>query len=404
MSATAAVGVDIGAETIWVADSPTAAVIPIHLSSPDWWEQLIAQVSPGALVACEPTGWHYSAPVIAVLHHTGCKVLQVEHRVTRHVRELRVSAIKNDRTDARALAYIAQQHRDGLPILGVQLVSPHVISRVTELRMYIWSYIRADQERTRSTNRLRQLAHSVWPALDSSLETYQRAILAGFITPTELRDVAARLEKETGQPKSERVWPHGYEHHTSRANLLRLVEALPDWLDGSYMRGIIADEAQVNDYHAHRKDILRDLIENLAAAPPFTDLAQLWLTMPGSSLYRIATLLVATHGQPDILTATQFRAAFGAHPHTSESGEDKESEMARQGFRPAKREIHMWVIYLLSSVAPDNPVRRTFQRLKSQGHKNAMAVTRAKLVNILYGIMRTSTPYSPTLDTQEGDQ
>jgi hypothetical protein len=53
-------------------------------------------------VACEPTGWHYSAPVIAVLHHTGCKVLQVEHRVTRHVRELRVSAIKNDGTDALA--------------------------------------------------------------------------------------------------------------------------------------------------------------------------------------------------------------------------------------------------------------------------------------------------------------
>jgi hypothetical protein len=59
---------------------------------------------------------------------------------------------------------------------------------------------------------------------------------------------------------------------------------------------------------------------------------------------------------------------------------------------------------LIGPNTPNNPVRQTFQRLKSQGHKNAMAVTRAKLVNILYGIMRTSTPYSPTLDTQEGDQ
>lgn len=222
------VGIDIGADAIHVATSyePRDKVQVIALTDTDWFEQLSAIVHVGCIVALEPTGWHYSAPIVAALQQIGALVLRVEHRITGKVRELRISGAKRDLTDAQALCYIAtHQARD--QFRGVRPAEPETENRVTALRLLVWSYVRATKEKTRTQNRIRQLAHSIWPSLDNRLEIYLRAVKHGAATPAELRALVADLKEVDAAKGHKQKYPTSYNHKTSRANLYSLVETLP---------------------------------------------------------------------------------------------------------------------------------------------------------------------------------
>lgn len=140
-----AIGIDISAERLHVATSPHPRE-PIHeidLTDPNWHCQLAAIIPPGATVGYEPTGFHYSGPIVATLQHIGCHVIQVEHRATGLAREWRISGVKEDMTDAQALCYIAQQYALGTPPRGIHPITPGRSEAVTALRGLIWTHIRA---------------------------------------------------------------------------------------------------------------------------------------------------------------------------------------------------------------------------------------------------------------------
>src|SRR5260221_12316665 len=104
-----AFGVDISAEKLHIVSWPPArnGYHVIDLTDPTWHLTVAQVIQPSSIVAYEPTGWHYSAPLVALLHHLGCTVVTVEHRITGQIRTLRNSGMKKDMTDAQALAYIA---------------------------------------------------------------------------------------------------------------------------------------------------------------------------------------------------------------------------------------------------------------------------------------------------------
>lgn len=383
-----ALGIDIGAAQLHVAWSPDPrqAVEVLELESQDWQDRLIALVPPGATVAYEPTGWHYSAPVVAVLHHIGCTVLQVEHRITGMVRTLRVSGVKKDMTDAQALAYIAATHASA-PMRGVHTSLPNIDNRVTSLRMLIWAHVRAVKERTRTANRLRQMAHSVWPALDQKLTVYLRAIRAGAITPAELRGLAIELDTD------EEARPTDYNHATRRRELAALVAALPPWLDVSYLRDTIQREAIALEHHNDQVTEIADLINAAIHEEPFAQVSALWSTIPAAGPFWLAALHVATHGHAADLTIGEFKASVGSHPHISQSGETADSSAARQGFKPAKVALYIWTMTLIRM--GDNPVAATFERRKDAGQGFGIQAARAKLCASLYGVAKNGTTYNP---------
>jgi transposase len=397
-SAALVAGIDIGASELHVATSTDKAqpVISLDLTDLTWAEQLSAILAPGALVAVEPTGWHYSAPIIALLQHIGAQVLIVEHRVTGKVRDLRVAGVKNDTTDARALFYAALQAAQEQPLHGTHPAQPDLESASAGLRLLILSHKRAVKECTRTTNRLHQVAHSIWPALGQHLSTYLRAINAGFITPADLHHLVGKFSLGDGH-----YFPLGFEHGTSRNNLKRLADDLPPWLDGERMRPVIQSEADNLAINEQRAQVTAELIQKMVTDPPFKDITRLWLTIPAAGLLDCAAIHGATHGQAKTLTPAQFRAMVGAHPHTSQSGETTESSASRQGFAPAKAALYLWVLRLIKQA--DNPVAEVYQTRKAAGYRYSMAAARFKLVNILSGIARTGTPYIYAVPGERND-
>lgn len=405
---TVALGVDIGAKAIHVATSgdPRSRVTVIELSDHDWHNQLAAFVSPGETVAAyEPTGWHYSAPIVATLQHAGATLLQVEHRITGIVRDLKVSGVKKDKTDAHALATIAARHHLEAYRGVHQVQTTDLLLATNTLRALVWSYIRTDKETVRTTNRLRQMAHSIWPSLSKHLGPYLVAIqTADAITPAELRSLARRLAiiRDEKPAKGERrVYPYGYEEPATRTALHNLVETLPLWLDWTPLRPVIQRESFIiREQEARQEDAERLIIKALQTEH-FAQVADLWLTVPGAGHIAIASILAACHGDPTSISLRQFKASLGSHPRLSQSGETEESSAARQGFKPAKKYLYLWTMALLNpDVAPaNNPIRATFD--DRRGEEHAIRRARAKLCAILHGIARSGQPYDPNYAAQE---
>jgi transposase len=395
-----AVGIDVGADNLHIALSHerTAPVYRIDLVDPLWHIRLAEFISSGDVVALEPTGWHYAAPVIAALAHIGACILIVEHRVTGQIRDLKIAGVKNDKTDARALHYIAHHHQQE-PFYGVNSVHPTLQASAMGLRMMIHAYMRSDKERTRTLNRIRQMTHSVAPILNIEIKTYLHAVGAGYSDLDAVRDLAAELARIDGvERRRDRVYPEGYKTEGKRAALYDLVEQLPVWSGNRVLTDVIADEyAAWRDIDA-RKDRLEAAIGAIAAREPFGDLTSLWMSVPGVGLTLCAMLHAATRGLASYLTPEQFRASLGSHPRISSSGKSAESIAAAGGFRPAKKLLHLAEMYLIR--VGDNPVADTFAYHKARGEKYAMQKARAKLVNILSGVARTGTPYDPALHVE----
>ena len=88
------VGIDISAKALTVAityvlDQRGNPIPPYHLDLNDlWWQRLLDLCTPRGIVVCEPTGWHYSAPVVQLLHDYGCEVYYADHYAANDIRRL----------------------------------------------------------------------------------------------------------------------------------------------------------------------------------------------------------------------------------------------------------------------------------------------------------------------------
>lgn len=375
-------GIDIGADTIHVCTdlNPKTPVTALDLTKPDWWRELAALIPPGTTAALEPTGSHYSAPVIAALRHMGAAPVLINHATTGHVRELQIAGVKNDKTDARALAYIARALTQGERIRGTMTPLPGDL-RAYGLRLTILAHARATKETTRTTNRLHQMAHAIAPILSQRLETYLRAARAGAVTATEIRDLA------TNPPLPD------YKHHATRRALTELAAALPPWADGEPLRTAITAELYTLTTAEEHRTHLRAEIEAEMRSAPFAHFCHLWQPIPRYSPLYAAAILGATKGSPDLMTLARLKAAIGSHPKSAQSGQTTQTRAARQGFKPARAAMYLWTLGLIQE--GQNPIAATFHKHKSAGERNAIYISRAKLAAILSGCARTGKPYNP---------
>ena len=392
------IGIDISTRTLWIAYASGIPPAKINLKDPDWQFQLLKIVPHGATVALEPTGWAYSAPIIRALQYIGATVFMVEHSTTGYVRKAQVSIAKTDQTDAHALRCIAlEPHK----YRGISKTDDRLTTRNVRLRLLTHAYMRSDKERTRSMNRMRQLAHSIHPRLGLSFPTYLKAIREGFISPDELRTLAAQIQQWKTTPRGQRAHiqiPERYQSGNVSRHFLKLVETLPEWANAEGIHDLIARECRNYRYFSkQRRVVRRDLHNLIAGEPDWAGLGRLWMTVPGSNLGWIGAIISATHGQVKTLTPDRFRAALGVHPKISQSGESAEGIAGRPGFKRAKAAIHLWTVGLISAHKyKPNPIGACFAQHEARKHKGAFFAARAKLANVLYGIAKNETAYQFT--------
>jgi transposase len=402
---THAAGIDIGKASLHLATGYTRAddVVRIDVADPLWHVRLTALIPAGATVALEPTGWHYSQPVMRTLQAHGARILIVEHSQTAHVRELNLSGVKNDRTDARALAYIAAHHAQA-QFLKVHEGRPDEEGATAALRLIIYAHRRANREFARATNRIRALAHSIWPLLEQELTLYTRCLEAGAATPRQLRILAEHVAAyHNGELPHKQAWEAcpPFFRTDGRAQKLRdLIAALPAWLENDNIAPALFAEHAARAHFKAEAEQLGQLVAEAVDQPPFKRLTNLWLTVPFAGRVPIATIHAATHAQADRLTPAQFRAAIGHHPARTESGETAISRASRAGFAPAKAAIHLWAMSLIKQ--GDNPIAVAFRRARDAGHTRPLSLAKSKLLNILSGIARSGQPYDPNHAMKDG--
>jgi hypothetical protein len=379
----------------------------IRVDQPGWDELLLGMVRSGrpglrgeagegpVAVALEPTGGHYSAPIVHCLAtRADVALLYVNHGHTRHVRETFVSGQKTDRHDAQALAVCALDlERNGLVPRGCQLnahLSPGA-EPTAALRLALNSRARATRESVRIRNCLRAYAHGIWPALDVQFGTYLNALCLpeAAITPQQLAALA--LELDAQHPA------RGHPFHATRSRYLlrELVAALANAPEpGAAL--VEAMRVQAQQYAASQALVAAAdaSLERLVDDAQIRGLTALWRTVPCASTCAIAALHAATYCRAAEFTPDQFRAAVGCRPQRQESGTSQDACQPRSGYRLATSSLHLWTLLLLNPVAtPPNAVRTYFQALKEAGKRHCLASARGKLARMLCGIARTGTPY-----------
>ncbi|MCC6972960.1 MAG: transposase [Anaerolineae bacterium] len=374
------VGIDIGATAIHVATSSAAhaPVKVINLDDPDWHTQLISLIPLGAVVACEPTGWHYSAPIMRAVNQVDCQLVTVQHATTGQIRALRIAGVKTDKTDARALAYAAEQAAAGTPLRGTRPVDPTMTSEVDALRLMILAHRRAVKETTRTINRLQQIAHAISPSLAQGIDAYATAIERGYITPQEL---SIALNDKT-------------IHHLTRRALTKVCSGIPPYVSiSATTRTLIGSEVEALNVHRTRAGQLEGFIGEVITTPPFAHLFNLWSSVPGAGVLSLAPIIAACHASAEIMSLAEFKASLGSHPRRSESGETKQTSASRQGFKPGKAALYLWTMSLIRM--DNNAVAERFKLAKARNARHAIRIARAKLCEILWAIARTGKPYDP---------
>jgi transposase len=390
-----AVGLDIGKGSIMVccaaADRQPARWTTtriVYKANDGWPAQLRSAVPPGAVVALEPTGFHYMQPPVNALEGYAT-IWQIPTTATEHARIAQVSRTKTDRTDAQALALIATWITQGSVIPGAYPFRSELENAVTALRLLVNDHTRTTRSSVRLQNQVDALAFSLWPAITEKKDTWLRAAHAGYITPQEVRALSSMDESDRRQvqhPDGSRAYPNGQADY----HLHKLAARLPDHEGSPAVRsGLSRLLAQIWQLERNLAGLLVS-IEDAAQQPPFGEITRRWMTVPNATLYACAALHVATRGRALTYDKNQFRAAVGGQPKRRESGDSVTYDHTKAGYSPSVTALFMWAQRLLTQDARPNPVSDYFDAVTTP-HRMPAAVN--KLARILWGIARDPEGY-----------
>lgn len=379
-----ALGIDIGADGLHVCAAPQPGSPDqwaVHYldfkADPLWWMWLVQAASAAHIVCAEPTGWVYLQPVASILeNYTDAQLWLVDHGITGKMRDLRISGQKTDETDARALALIALDVLTNNTPRRVRFHNPATAGDVLTLRFAVNAHRKLNAESVRLQNRLRQIGHSLFPALGAS-QTWRFLLSIGIVTPRQIKQLD--LSTIPGRnahfvDKIRRDLPDLPTHpHLERI-------ALENWQRLQQVEDQIAAEA-------HR-------ITQIVAVDPFAQVTHRWMTMPLAKIEWVAAFHVATDAEAVFFTQRQFKAALGAFPQLDHSGSKTDSRSSKRGYRPALNALHLWTMALTNpKVAPiPNPIHEYFAGGEKNGGRKFTAA-KAKLARILWAVARSEEGY-----------
>jgi hypothetical protein len=370
------VGIDTGKNEIHVctADPERAPrdwkVQVITTADPDWRSHLAPIVQAPAIVSIESTGYHYSAPLFRLAADQGAAPYEVHNPVTQRIRATHISPTKNDSTDARALAYISQLIAQGRTPHGVHIRNQSAIN----LRIMINERASLQRIALRSHNRAQTLAYSLDPAYGHS-SAFDHLITYDIILPQEAR--AADLSSI---------------HGNARRSIQKLLKALPDHIETNATTRSLKRTAQLLRLtELQIEQVEQEIIATLDTLPRAREIVELWLTIPGMSLWAACACLIPCNLDPLSMSKDQFKKSIGAAPDSARSGNSNRSKKAT-GYAPAKVGLHMTAI--VHSRSADSPITRYW---KERDHVKLFGIKR-KLAQAMYGMVKTGTEWKGSDD------
>ncbi|MFQ3660658.1 MAG: transposase [Anaerolineae bacterium] len=383
----AAVGIDIGVSGFHLCVPASARVDvrdwPVWYISyekmPDWRDRVKALIGDGTVVLAEPTGWNYLAPVAyLVARETRGEMWLIEHSRTTAVRGILNFGHKTDLMDTRAIAYAAMQLTISRLFAGCWPFDPVKNDELLRLRFLVNGHYKATADRTRFTNRLRHIGHSIAPELNQG-GAWFTCMGSGAFTPEQIHALDLSGLPAVTRRAIERLRTRVPAHLFVPAPVLgALFEA---W------RGYTDADARIRT--------LNDEIVSAALAGSFADQFRKLMTFPLAAPVTCAAIIVATKGNGDQMRVPEFRSCLGVIPKLHTSGQVNKTRAARRGYKPAMKGLHMWAQGLTAAKAPDNVVRRYFAGGEKAGGKKFMA-TKARLALALRGVLRSEHGYDPS--------
>lgn len=356
------------------------------------YDAFARNLPPGAPVALEPTGIHYSAPLLDFLKRANHNVQVIHNTDLAHLRAQLVSAgDKNDPTDARLLAaalYFKDDPALG-PALKLNPTTPDLDAFASRLLLNTRHAL--IKQRTQTLNRLRQYLHAVFPEAEPD---YFEALTGttGTKNPLNVLVIAPlpadllNLEETT----LKRICPT----RPKRQRLITLARDTIGTQSAGYRHAIRHNARILDTITAHLADVEAALLQLAADLPTYP----LLLTIPSISPVEAATLAVIIGDIHRYPTKAKLRKHLSCYATTGRSGTSVSyNHRGTAGTRWGKTRIHLLALRLLSSRAtPDNPVRRYIDRRKRLGRNHNMANARTKLVDIIHAMLSTGEPFRLT--------
>jgi hypothetical protein len=383
------IGIDIGKSQIHVShpssDNPKdwQVVVLDFKDQPDWHNQLLSMIADQAVVCLEPTGYHLSAPIANLFktYRPNASIYHANHSTVGAIRTAHITKQKTDHMDARALALVAWQIGNGGDVRGVRLYNPDLDDQVLTLRVTLNAYNRTQKTATRLKNRLHAFAHHIHPNLDIAFNTWLKLAMQDVITPVDIANYLLDLQGKvdgrslTWVKKLSASLPAGLETNpTLRAEIKRT-----------------ADQYHANDLE---KAQLAQTIQQLMLEEPFNTINQRLLTIPYSSTTGNATFIIASNGHILDMDKKEFKACLGMNPINNSSGNKDKANLSKKGYAPAKTELYMWTQSLLTPTAPDNPIRRYYERMINTPQKwKPFTSARGKMAMLVSGVANDPEGY-----------
>ena len=344
------------------------------------------------LILSEPTGGYYGYALQMYLIQKGYGLLQVENRAVKEYREdVYGSETKTDDTDARLMARMGFLHEwvgEEFSIQPVHIASPDE----SILRLMSRDLGKLTKEITRRKNQLHQLFSFTFPELKAFFSEEitgktVRNLIKKFPTPQELKKASVTEIAEVLHAS------HAYRHEKRADELLALaqnsagVQVVSHHL---WRQAWILEQLEVLE--AARNDLIVQ-IRQLTASHPYTPIIE---SFPVKSPIWTATIISVIGDVRRFSNYTEFKAYMGWFPRVAQSGTSVYStSLATDGVRLGRNVLSQMATTLISPSMRTTPFRIHYQRLVDRGKRKSSALGHmaAKLSCVLYGCLKTMTPY-----------
>ncbi len=406
------VGVDIGRRSHMVAaiprqrmeDASWEHVAPRRFpTSGDGYRHLIQWLNGAGLdpiwvrVGLEPTGGWYAQTVAAWLVRHGYQISWLQNAALHERRQLAIGKqAKTDALDARLIARLLYE-RDCLGIQRGFLHRPP--GSGDALRLLVRNRASLVEQQGRYRSQLTAIEDVLFPELkdffkDSITGRAARHLLEAFPSPAHVATAEpgylAKVIVNQGHART----------HAGRMEELRMLAQESAGLVGEIDPILEAQRWLLSQLRLVESQIVgvEEAIDNALRSESTSDRAVL-SSFPGMTTLRQAVLLTVIGDPTSFRHDRQLRKLLGWYPESKESGSStSKHRLGQSGNRLARREIWLWVMFLISSKAPPTAFRLHYQALRKRGVSGRTAVghVAGKLISVLFYCLRHGQSYDIT--------
>ncbi|MFI0829647.1 IS110 family transposase [Streptomyces roseolus] len=321
--------------------------------------------------------------LIALLVNHGQELVYLPGIAVNRASDSYRGAGKTDAKDARIIADQSRMRRDLQPIRPGDDAS-------VELRLLTDRRTDLVAERTRTTNRLRALLNSMFPAVERVLDLGARGplvLLAGYQTPAAIRRLGARRLES---------WLRNRKVRSAEALAAKAVEAAE-----RQHTAVAGESAIARMVHTLAEELMTlndkvsEVDKRIEERFREHELAEIIQSMPGIGSTLGAEFLAAVDGSLEAFPTPDRLAAFaGVTPAPRDSG--KISGNLHRSKRYHRRLQRVFYTSALFSIQHDPNSRAFYDRKRAEGKRHVQAVLALarRRVNVLWALIRDRRLYT----------